>query len=389
MNVVVIGGGILGVSTAWNLAKLGASVTLLEAGGLAGGTSATSFAWLNSSSKTPCAYHLLNVAGMNEHLALSKDFDSTPWLHQHGNLIWDLTSSRQPSHDEPDIPARGESLVARVDRLRSWNYPVKWMNHRDIEETHRDVVLPYGVEQVAWFPSEGYCDAPSLVAHLAQQACALGADIRTNTGVVDFILERDRVSGVITSSGERIPSDVVVGCVGRWTDMLTARMGQSQSMAPTFGLLVSTSRVPTTLASLIHTPDVNLRPDGGSRLLLAAYDIDGMLSATLTTDEVRVLAETVLERARRVVPAMKWAEVVSANIGTRSIPGDGFPSVGWLPEVDGYYSVATHSGVTMGPLLGRIAATEILTRQANPLLETFRPSRFIASSNAQTVDTGL
>ncbi|MEJ7839785.1 MAG: FAD-binding oxidoreductase, partial [Thermomicrobiales bacterium] len=213
------------------------------------------------------------------------------------------------------------------------------------------------------------------------------ATLRTGTHIAKLMVEHNRVIGVQTSNGEKITADIVVSCAGRWTDQVSAMAGSILPMAPTYGLLATTSKIPATLTSLVHTPDVNLRPEGGSRLLLASYDIDVQVSPDMPETALTRLANEVLDHARQIVPALAWAKVDARVVGTRSIPADGFPAVGWMPELEGFYTVATHSGVTMGPLLGRIAASEILTGRPDPLLETFRPARLLANRTAQTVDT--
>ena len=66
-DAIVIGGGILGVTTTYNLARAGQKVALLEANTIAKAASNNSFAWLNSHGKDPGPYHDLNVAGMKEY----------------------------------------------------------------------------------------------------------------------------------------------------------------------------------------------------------------------------------------------------------------------------------------------------------------------------------
>jgi glycine/D-amino acid oxidase-like deaminating enzyme len=80
-RIVVIGAGVMGASVAYRAALAGASVTVLEAGRIGGGTSGCSFAWTNSNEKTPRAYHDLNVAGMRAHAALAEELGATPWWH--------------------------------------------------------------------------------------------------------------------------------------------------------------------------------------------------------------------------------------------------------------------------------------------------------------------
>ncbi len=58
------------------------------------------------------------------------------------------------------------------------------------------------------------------------------------------------------------------------------------------------------------------------------------------------------------------------------MPEDGLPCVGAVAEIPGYYEAVTHSGVTLGPLLGRLLAREILAGEVDALISPFRPDRF-------------
>ena len=88
LKVVVVGGGIVGVAVSWQLAKAGADVTLLEAGTFGSGATNASFAWLNSSNKTPREYHDLNVAGIEEYRRLQEELGDDAWLHWSGHVEW-------------------------------------------------------------------------------------------------------------------------------------------------------------------------------------------------------------------------------------------------------------------------------------------------------------
>jgi glycine/D-amino acid oxidase-like deaminating enzyme len=60
----------------------------------------------------------------------------------------------------------------------------------------------------------------------------------------------------------------------------------------------------------------------------------------------------------------------------RPIPADGFPSVGSVPSVPGYYEAVSHSGITLGPVIGRLLASEILSGTRDEMHADFRPERF-------------
>jgi glycine/D-amino acid oxidase-like deaminating enzyme len=71
------------------------------------------------------------------------------------------------------------------------------------------------------------------------------------------------------------------------------------------------------------------------------------------------------------------ARVEATRIGVRPMPRDERPMVGAIPGLDGFYVVASHSGVTLGPLWGRIAAAELLDGALDPRLSPYRPTRFL------------
>jgi len=143
MEIVVIGGGVVGVSVAYRLVRAGAEVTLLEAGCLAGGTSAATFAWINSNDKTPLEYHRLNTAGMAEHARLRQEFGAAPWLHVDGNIEW-----------ADDSPASA-ALRSKMARLQGWGYGAELLPIEALREIEPALLPPDGVTEFAFYPLEG------------------------------------------------------------------------------------------------------------------------------------------------------------------------------------------------------------------------------------------
>ncbi len=74
---------------------------------------------------------------------------------------------------------------------------------------------------------------------------------------------------------------------------------------------------------------------------------------------------------------MRAAGIAAARIGVRSLPRDGVSIVGKIPGYANAYIAVTHSGVTLGPLLGRLLAAEIMGDESAQLAP-FRPDRFVA-----------
>jgi glycine/D-amino acid oxidase-like deaminating enzyme len=361
MKTVIVGGGVMGVALAYRLVTEGVEVELFEAGRLGGGTSAVGTGWFNSGGKEPFAYHVLNVSGMAEHATLAREFGAAPWYHPDGNLQW-------------TTPDRTDQLVARVERLRSWGYPAELLSPRRITELEPFLRIPADVTRVAYFPWEGVADLPQLIGVLAQAATAKGAVVRRFTPVAALTVEGGQVTGVELPDGTHVKADTVAICAGRWSDKLLATAGLDLPMAPTLGFNIYTGPAPITLKAMVHTPDVNFRPEGGGRVLARATEFDDAVGLDDPVDPIPEVGKEILARAAKYLPGLAGAAIEGARVALRSIPADTLPAVGTVRP--GLYLIVSHSGGTMGPLLGRLAALEIAHGELDPRLESFRPARF-------------
>src|SRR5688500_3832177 len=85
-SVVIVGAGIIGSSLARELVRGGSNVTLVDAGEAGTGTTAASFAWVNSYLKEPHSYAQLNALGLAAHERWAAEHRGRRWFHQTGNL---------------------------------------------------------------------------------------------------------------------------------------------------------------------------------------------------------------------------------------------------------------------------------------------------------------
>jgi glycine/D-amino acid oxidase-like deaminating enzyme len=360
-DVVVVGAGCVGASVAYRLTERGARVMVLEAGAPGSGTSRASFAWTNSFAKTPRDYHDLNVASMEEHALLAKELGGGPWLHQDGALAWE------------DTPPGAKRLAETVERLAAWGYPIARISPREARELEPDLHIAPHVTDVIWTPGEGYVEVVPFIAALLGHAAQHGASVRPGVRVTAITTERSRVRGVITAAGERIAADVVVDCGGVAAGEIASLAGISLALDGVPGRLVYTGPVATTLRRPVHAPGVHFRPDGGGRLVLA----EGAHDQVWKEGGEPWPAERSLAAVAAHLPVLAGATIEAIRVGVRPMPRDERPLVGSLPGLDGFYVVVSHSGVTLGPLWGRIAAAELLDGIVDPRLAPYRPGRAI------------
>ncbi|HEY3111878.1 MAG TPA: FAD-dependent oxidoreductase, partial [Chloroflexota bacterium] len=224
-----------------------------------------------------------------------------------------------------------------------------------------------------------WTDGPLLAATLVEAARALGADVRAGrtARILDASGDAARVELMASSDrlAETLEADLVVVAAGRWSDQVAGSVGARAPLAPTSGLLAVTSPLANGPARIAYLPGVHLRPDAGGRLVLQDDDTDAQVGPETPEHPDLPGCRLLLERARAFVPALADARVEAARVGTRALPADGYPIVGPAPEAARLYLAVTHSGMTLGPLLGEIVSAELLTGRPDPRLSTFRPGR--------------
>ncbi len=364
-RIAVIGAGIVGASVALRLAEAGAEVWLIDAAHPGEGTTASSFAWINANRKTPRDYFALNFAGLREHERLREEPGGAPWFHQDGNFEW------------ADTPEGSAELAARVERLQGWGYQAEWHPAAHVTaEMEPGLTFNDPDQPVAFFPEEGWINAPGLVIGFVERARALGAEIRTGSPVTAIETTNGSVAAVRLDGGERLPVDAVVNAAGPDADRVAAMLGRTLPMANRRGLLGRLAIARPVLRRMFNGPHLNARPDGNGFLIVQEEPMDielGNLSEIPLDDPI---ARRLLDRARDTLPALADAPMIRARIRVRPIPADERTCAGAVTSRPGYFEAVTHSGVTLGPLLGRLIAREVLTGEVDSLLVPFRPDRF-------------
>ena len=160
LNVVVVGAGVIGAAIAADLARGGATVTVLESGQPAAGTSETTFAWTNAGGKQPRSYFDLNVEGMQAHRRLASSVTSCDWYHESGNLEWVAGADAR------------QELERKVARLLEWGYQARWLDPEEVRSLEPDLAADMIGSRVAYFPDEGWVDPIRLIAGLLSAARA-------------------------------------------------------------------------------------------------------------------------------------------------------------------------------------------------------------------------
>ncbi|WP_060886050.1 NAD(P)/FAD-dependent oxidoreductase [Streptomyces caniscabiei] len=375
MKVIIIGAGVLGVSVARHLALAGQDVLLLDRRGAGTGTSATTFAWTNSSRKPDPAYHRLNLAGMDEHARLAERLPGARSYFPSGALHWADAANEQ-------------RLADNVARLRSLGYPVHWVTASEATRTAGELRVPATVTSIAHFPGEGYVLPELFVRNLLADALRHGATYRI--GEVEAVDDGPDGVAVTLVGGQVHTGDRVVLAAGRWSQRLAARAGIDVPMvtdtgrgAQTVGLLGYASSPALDLRCVVHSPGLNLRPGADGHTVLQALDLNADVDPADPPAVDGDIARTLTRRFSALLPGPRGEPEIELRVGIRSLPADGHTVAGYASERSRVYCLVTHSGVTLAPILGRLVAAELTTGQEQSLLGSFRPTRFRGLSRSE------
>lgn len=367
-RVAVIGGGILGVSTAVHLLREGASVILLTERGLASEASGRSLSWLNSAGERSTPYHQLRLAGIDRYRTLFAADPSREWLRFDGALYW-------PTADEAD------AAVARHEYEARHGYDSHLVTGETVK-AHTDDVDPAAMVADGVFnPGEGWVSLPHLIDHLLEEFAAAGGTLITGAGRSEVVVEGGRAVGVRTADGRTVTGDAVVVACGPQTPKVVEPLGVTIGDASPVSMVVISEPLEKDVTTVMNTPRAAIRPNPGRTL---AVDHD-WYEESITGDESgydipEEVIDELMDEAAKLLDGVDSLPKASWKIGRKPIPGDGEPVFGELEQVPGCYAAFTHSGATLGLLSGELIAYELTTGEKHPMLETFRPERFAGSA---------
>jgi len=365
-RVAIIGGGIFGVSSAVQLARRGAQVTLVTEEALASEASGRSLSWLNSSRMRSREYHQLRMIGIDRYRTLAARHPNVAWLRFDGGLTWDADDG-------------SNEIAAVYAHERSIGYDARLLAADQVAAVTPGIDLRAITRQGAIFnPGEGWVDLPSLINVLVEEFSALGGEVVTHAGRASVEVNNSRATGIATAGGRRFAADAVLLAAGAAVPKIVAEVGHQIADATPISLLVKTKPIDVALRAVLNTPRVAVRPTpSGSLVLDSAWSEEEVVRRPDGTFEVKdSTVQGLLAEASAVLERNPTLVLDSYGVGPKPIPGDGEPVFGELPGIAGYHVAFSHSGATLGLIAGELLADEIMTGEPHPLLKTFRPSRF-------------
>jgi sarcosine oxidase subunit beta len=371
-DVVVIGGGIMGASTAYHLAKRGCDVLLVESGEMFGlGSTGLNAGGVRYQFATAVNVELSKLSiGMMERFA--EEMDQPIGLRRCGYLFM--------LDDAHDL----EQFTRNVALQNAHGVPSRVVSTAEIAELAPEVELS-GIIGGTWCPRDGLVDPNGLLQGFVSQARRLGAALVTSAPATAIGIEGGRVTRVVTAAGA-ISTPAVVIAAGPWTGDVGAMAGVSLPVQPIRRQIAVTREI------------AGLRPDfpfviDFSRALYFHREGNGILTGMSNRDEPPGWDTRVdetwrlhhLENAMERLPLLADAEIMAEWAGLYEVTPDDQPILGALPHADGLFVCAGFSGhgLMHGPGAGLLMSEEILDGRAHTIdIDPLRWARFEAGVGA-------
>lgn len=334
-SVVVIGGGIMGCSTLYHLAKMGVTdAVLLERNKLTSGTT-----W-HSAAQVRALRHSQNLTRMIQYSVdlyaqLEQETGQNVGWIQKGSLSIATTPDRLTHIKRQEALAHAYGIKAHS--ITAGEAQERWplMNAQD-------------VLGAVWSPDDGRVSPSDVCAALTKAAKGLGAKLFENTGVTGIRTENGRITGVETNRGT-VMCDVIAVCTGLWSRDVAAMAGAEVPALACehFYLLTKpidgiTGNMPT-LSD--HDSHLYIRDDSGG-LLVGCFEPMGKPIAPGVLDETFEFGllpedwdhfEPMMELALHRLPPLETAEVKMLLNGPESFTPDGAFMLGETAETRGLF----------------------------------------------------
>ena len=378
-DVVIIGGGIVGCACAYELAKAGARVTLLEYGktGMQATNAAAGMLAPIIESQGAGPMRDAGIAALHAYPALVAELEAACGF----DIELRLDGILKVAFEDDGI----DELRRRFLRQRAASLEVEWLDAavcRELEPRISDRVAG-GV----FSASEGSVSNQLLALALERAAIAHGAEIRQRTPVTGFATRSGKVTAV--RAGEAtFAGDTIVIAAGARSGQIAALLPRPRAQGgarggrranllpvrPIRGQMIALGGMSTPIRHVVWGPDGYLVPRANGIVFAGATVEDVGFRRRTTAAGIRAMRMMALG----LVPQLAAAKVLFDWAGLRPNSPDDLPIIGPLPAHPNIIAASGHyrNGILLGPLTGAWVARGITTGDWSPVPAAFAASRF-------------
>ncbi|MGM7719613.1 glycine oxidase ThiO [Metabacillus sp. Hm71] len=349
-DVGIIGGGIIGQSIAYQLAKEGVSVLVLEGNKIGTGATRAAAGMLGANSELENNDAFFQFAKESQrHYRVLRDE-----LSELSQINIQLVDKGMYKIAMTDAEAR--SLKEAVTQYET----VAWHEKETVLE--HEPMLSAGIKGALYIPEDGHVSPKHVCAAFAKSASLLGATILENTPVHTIKKSAANEYMLSTPLADFTCSKVVVAN-GVWSGHFFNQLGINAGMKPVKGECLSVKSNQIGLERTIFYDHCYIVPKGDGRFVIGATMVEDDWSTEPTIGGIQSL----IEKVAPLLPELKSAQLVETWAGLRPQSHDGKPYIGQHPEGEQIYFATGHyrNGILLAPQTGMMIRDLILNRQQN------------------------
>ncbi|MBI4543999.1 MAG: glycine oxidase ThiO [Gemmatimonadetes bacterium] len=381
-DAVIIGGGVIGCATAWELARRGLEVVVIERGQPGRGASWAAAGMLSplAESRRPGPFLDLALAGLDRfhsfvgalHEATGVDVE----YRKSGKLQLALDA------------AQAEQLTLQHAWQREAGFAVELLD--GAEARRWEPALSPAVQTALYMPYDHQVESRRLARALWSAAARAGVHFHLGVPAAGIVCDTQaaaaparvahrsaegagRVRGVALANGDVLHAGAVLIAAGCWSGQLGG-LPRPLPVVPVRGQMAALETVPPLLERVVLTPGCYLIPRAGGRLLVGATVEQAGFRCHPTPAGIRGL----LDYSMEAVPELAAAPLVEIWAGLRPGTPDDLPILGPDPDVRGLYYATGHfrNGILLAAITAELLADAIMGAQPALPLSAFGPGRF-------------
>jgi glycine oxidase len=365
-DILIIGGGVIGLSLARELHKKGAGkITILERGKAGQESSFAAAGILAPQAEAEKADKFFHFCSDSKNLytnfakQLLSETEVDIELDQNGTLY----------------TAFSESDVTEIRRRFDWQKK-SGLAVEHLTQTEARKAEPFvspDVREALFFPNDWQVENRKLLVALQKYAKLNNIEIIENSEVRELLIENGKISGAITADKTFFAEKVVL-TTGAWTWLIKAGENALPFVKPIRGQILSFRTAKRLFSKIIYSARGYIVPRFDGRVLVGATVEDVGFDKSLTNSGIDFLLEIALE----ISPSLANLQIFDKWAGLRPASADNLPILGAFPEIENLYVGTAHfrNGILLAPLTAKILADKIVENSDSEYLQVFSPQRF-------------
>ena len=363
-NITVVGGGIIGCAVAYELARRGTAVSVVEGRDIGRGATQASAGMLAPFIEAQHLSHLWTLGARS--LELYDTFVADVVNDSGRSVPYERTGTIQVAVDKASL----ERLERTEERLSSAGVACRLLTRA--EAIIAEPQLGSNVCGALIVSSHGFVGASALTAALRHASAERGVCFMTSEEASRISMDGGSI--VVETARGRVTSDAVVVAAGCWAGSLLVEGAAQLPIRPVRGQLLRLLWNEVRLARTVWGPGCYVVPWSDGSILVGATVEEVGFDEGATVSGVTTLLEAVCD----LLPAARDAGFDSVRVGLRPATPDDLPAVGRSAAIPNLVYATGHyrNGVLLAPLTARLVAALMLDGNQDPLLDAVAPSRF-------------